>query len=119
MILIGICIYLLTFSYLRRFHESCDSISAEISKEQYLFQREREEIVGVIVELNQRKQTLWEESQSLLSHLQTSRQEIESITSVIGERKREKEELDEMLKVIPKVSEVEGMNGSNRFVTSI
>ena len=106
MILIGICIYLLTFSYLRRFHESCDSISAEISKEQYLFQREREEIVGVIEELNQRKQTLWEESQSLLSHLQTSRQEIESITSVIGERKREKEELDEMLKVIPKVSEV-------------
>ena len=31
----------------------------------------------------------------------------------------ERVEVDEMLKVIPKVSEVEGMNGSNRFVTSI
>ena len=94
------------FSYLTRFHESCDSISAEISKEQYLFQREREEIVNVIEELNQRKQALWEESQSLLSQLQSNRQEIESITSVIGERKREKEELEEMVKMIPRVSEV-------------
>lgn len=70
-----------------------------------MFQRERDEILHVIDDLNQRKQVLWEESQSLLSHVQTSRQEIESITGIIGESKREKEELDEMLKMIPKVSE--------------
>ena len=57
--------------------------------------------MNVIEELNQRKQALWEESQSLLSQLQSNRQEIESITSVIGERKREKEELEEMVKMIP------------------
>lgn len=57
----------------------------------------------VIDELDHQKQMLWEESQSLLGHVQKSRQEIERITAVVGERKQEKEELDTMLRLLPKV----------------
>ena len=62
----------------------------------------------MIDELDHQKQLLWEESQSLLGHVQKSRQEIERITAVVGERKQEKEELDTMLRLMPKVGAKRG-----------
>ncbi|KAK8803156.1 hypothetical protein WA588_002311 [Blastocystis sp. NMH] len=88
--------------YLTRIHDNCDAISAERSKEEYIFKQKREEVTHVIDELDHQKQLLWEESQSLLGHVQKSRQEIERITAVVGERKQEKEELDTMLRLMPK-----------------
>jgi singapore isolate B (sub-type 7) whole genome shotgun sequence assembly, scaffold_10 len=94
--------------YLTRIHDNCDAISAERSKEEYIFKQKREEVTHVIDELDHQKQLLWEESQSLLGHVQKSRQEIERITAVVGERKQEKEELDTMLRLMPKVGAKRG-----------
>ena len=93
----------LTARYLTRIHDNCDAISAESSKADYIYKQKREEVTHVIDELDHQKQLLWEESQSLLGHVQKSRQEIERITAVVGERKQEKEELDAMLRLLPKV----------------
>ncbi|CBK21123.2 uncharacterized protein [Blastocystis hominis] len=56
------------------------------------------------MDLESEKQILWEKSQELLKKINESRREIETITAIVGEKKREKEELDEMLQTIPQQS---------------
>lgn len=91
------------YRYLAQIDSSCDAISGERANAQLHFQNDREHILQALNELEQCKHVFWEQTQSLLSHVQTQRQEIESITRVLEERKREKDELAEMLRILPKV----------------
>ena len=68
-----------------------------------LFQHDRELILQLGTELECCKQMLWKQTQSLLAHVQSQRREIEEIAGVITERRRERDELLEMRKAMPKV----------------
>lgn len=99
--------------YLKRIHDSCDFVTSESSKEEYIYQTERDEISKYMDDLDSEKQTLWvmaailleaqEQSQSLLEKIQENRQEIENITAIISERKHEQEELEIMMSHLPQV----------------
>ena len=99
--------------YLKRIHDSCDFVTSESSKEEYIYQTERDEISKYMDDLDSEKQALWvmvmilleaqEQSQSLLAKIQENRQEIENITAIISERKHEQEELEIMMNHLPQV----------------
>ena len=78
-----------------------------------IYTNKKEMIKEELDQLENKKQLYWvvssrefhqqEKSQSLLNQIQEDRQEIEGITAIVGEKKREKEELDEMVKCMPQV----------------
>ena len=84
--------------YLKRIHDSCDFVTSESSKEEYIYQTERDEISMAAILLEAQEQ-----SQSLLAKIQENRQEIENITAIISERKHEQEELEIMMSHLPQV----------------
>ena len=83
-----------------------------------IYTNKKEMIKEELDQLENKKQLYWvgfmrefhwqEKSQSLLSQIQEDRQEIEGITAIVGEKKREKEELDEMVKCMPQVGGIFG-----------
>ena len=83
-----------------------------------IYTNKKEMIKEELDQLENKKQLYWvvssrefhqqEKSQSLLNQIQEDRQEIEGITVIVGEKKREKEELDEMVKCMPQVGGIFG-----------
>ena len=45
--------------YLKRIHDSCDFVTSESSKEEYIYQTERDEISKYMDDLDSEKQALW------------------------------------------------------------
>lgn len=46
-------------TYVKRVHKACDLMSTESSKEEYLYQTEKDEIMKYMDDLDSEKQLLW------------------------------------------------------------